>query len=291
MREPSCAQHGRLPRRLGWGHVSAERRHWRPGPRNPVLQAGAVHVWWAQLDDVGRSATDVLSPSEWARAERILAPSRRLRWAASRTLLRLLLGRYLGVEPGRVELETGPHGKPCLALDAGLEPGRPRAAGPLAPDFGFSLSHCRGTALLAVASERRVGVDLELPRALPRVSALARRAFGAERARELEDLPRPLREAAFLRLWTRLEAELKCAGTGLPAAGNPGRALWTLELPTGEEEAATLALDAAPAGVRLWSWCPEPAEPGSEDADGDRLREGRAFVDRRQDYGHAVMLA
>jgi 4'-phosphopantetheinyl transferase len=206
-------------------------------------------------------------------------------------LLRVLLGRYLGVEPSRVELETEPHGKPRLVLDAGLEPGRTRVAQPLAADLGFSLSHCRGTALLAIARRRRVGVDLELPRALPRVSSLARRAFGAERARELEDLPLPQREVAFLRLWTRHEAELKCAGTGLAAGRNRDRALWTLELPTGGRGAATLALDAVPASLSLWSSGPEPAEPGSEDADCDRLRERRAFVDGGQDDVGAVMLA
>ncbi len=266
--------------------MSAEPQHWRPGPRNPVLQAGEVHVWSAQLDDVGRPPTGALSPSEWARAERILSPSRRRRWAASHTLLRELLGRYLGVDPGRLELETGPHGKPHLVLDAGLEPGPTLAA-----ELDFSLAHCRGTALLAIARRRRVGVDLELPRSLPRVSSLARRAFGAQRARELEALPLPQREVAFLRLWTRHEAEVKCAGTGLAAAEHPLRALWTLELATGTAAAGTLALDAAPGSVSLWRWYPRPTEPGSEDADGDRLCERHAFVDGRQEHLGAVVLA
>ncbi len=293
MPEPSCGRAGRLPRRLGWGRVIAERQHWRPGPANPALEVGAVHVWWARMDDAGLSRDGVLSPAEQLRAERILPATRRLRWANSRTLLRLLLGSYLGVEPGRIEFETGPQGKPRLrpGAVARVEPSRARGTGPLPCEIDFSLSHCRGSALLAIARGRRVGVDLELPRALPRVSTLAGRAFGAEGARALEELPSAQREAAFLRLWTRHEAELKCAGTGLLAGERPGEAFWARELPTGNRAAATIALDAAPVAVSLWSWCPEPGKPGSEDADGERLGERRAFVDGRQDDVGAVVLA
>lgn len=267
-----------------------------------------MHVWWAQLDEVGGApASSVLSPAEQDRAERIL-PGRRRRWVDSRMLLRAVLGRYLDLEPGRVELASGAHGKPHIAActdgkphlvpDAARRHGRALTHGPLPGGIDFSLSHSRGSALLAIARDRRVGVDLELLRAVPKAPSLVHRALGAEHARELAALPRPLRDAAFLRLWTRHEAELKCAGTGLLASDGRDAEFWTLELPTAALElpmaataAATLALDSAPARLRLWRWPPGPTEPGSEDADGDRLRERRAFVDGRQDDVGAVVFA
>jgi 4'-phosphopantetheinyl transferase len=272
--------------------VSAVGNPWRRGPQNPVLQTGEVHVWWARLDQVSRRLTTrALSPEEQDRAEQILPSGRRLRWASSRALLRALLGRYLGVEPGRVELEAGPQRKPALPPDVDPKDGRAPASLAAVPDIGFSLSHSRDRAVFAIARGRRVGVDLELLRAVPHAVSLARRAFGAERAHELANLRGAQRDAAFLRMWTRHEAQLKCVGTGLLAADGSSQATWTLELPSGGLSAAALALDAAPRGLSFWRWCPEPTECRSEDPDGDCLRERRAFVDNRQEHASTVKLA
>ncbi len=164
--------------------------HWSPGPEQPILEHGEVHVWWAQLDEVGGpAASSVLSPAEQDRAERILPPARRRRWVDSRMLLRAVLGRYLGLEPRRVELARGAHGKPRLIPDVAGRDGRARTQRPLPAAIDFSISHSRGGALLAIARDRRVGVDLELLRAVPKAPSLARRALGAEHARELDGPP------------------------------------------------------------------------------------------------------
>jgi len=73
---------------------------------------------------------------------------------------------------------------------------------------------------------------------------MAELSFGAETSRRLRELPAGRRGAEFLRLWTRHEARLKCAGEGLTgssAAVPPHVAL--VELDVGSGFAAAAAVD------------------------------------------------
>jgi 4'-phosphopantetheinyl transferase len=78
----------------------------------------------------------------------------------------------------------------------------------------FSLAHAGNRAVLAVAWEREVGIDLEpLDAGLDLSPLLASVCTAAEAAR-IAALPPAKREEAFLTLWTLKEAYLKATGTG-----------------------------------------------------------------------------
>jgi phosphopantetheinyl transferase len=144
--------------------------------------------------------------------------------------------------------------------------GRPVAIG--RDDLRLSVSRCDGTLLVAVARRCRVGVDVE-PIRERGLTSLPRHALTAGELAELERSPEPA--AAFLAYWTRKEALLKAAGTGLavdprlvelaPPGGSPrpvavppelGRPedwwLVALEL---EGRAAAVAVDVEAPAVRL----------------------------------------
>ncbi|HTB71368.1 MAG TPA: hypothetical protein VK707_10330 [Solirubrobacteraceae bacterium] len=240
-----------LPARQG-GLSSAEPA-WPRGPREPSLARAAVHVWRAELTQTDARVTDALSDAERERAARLLDERARLRWSRSRGLLRALLGRYLQIEPGAVELRSGPHGKPELA--------EPRDGG--RPALFFNLSHSRELALFAFTRAAPIGVDVQFARsgaharAADRV-ALARRALGEQAALGLAALAADAREREFVRLWTRHEAELKRRGTGLgaSAAGARARAASALvDLDVGSPAAAAaLALGESASELRCWRW-------------------------------------
>ena len=115
----------------------------------------------------------------------------------------LALGKLLAGYAGRRDAPTilrGEHGKPY------------------APDLGgidFNLSHSGRHALIAVARDQSVGVDLEKQGRQRSVDDIAQRYFPAAEANALRKLPAELRDAAFLRLWTGKEAVLKALGEGL----------------------------------------------------------------------------
>jgi 4'-phosphopantetheinyl transferase len=184
------------------------------------LPAAGTHVWQAQLDSEGWPCVDRLPVEERERAKRLHSPHARGRWVAARWALRTVLGHYLEEEPAAVELRLAERGKPMLAA-------------PSAP-LRFNLSHSADRALVAVAWEREIGVDIE--QIVPRrdLLALARRALEPEQAEAIARMPEGDRLGAFHAAWTRREAIAKCLGTGLWAA------------PAEAAETVVSALDAGP---------------------------------------------
>lgn len=202
------------------------------GPERAAAAGGEVHVWRAELD--GASAREAeLSAAERRRAEQIRRPGGRDEWVASRLALREVLCRYLELAPGAIRLRAGAHGKPELAGG-----GQPR----------FNLSHSGGLALVAVAAEREVGVDVERIDPSRDFLALAARALGPEAVAALRATAGEERARAFYDLWVRHEARLKCGGGGL-AGPEPAGSLVVRSLTAPDGYAAALAVAGAGAGA------------------------------------------
>ncbi|MGH3588289.1 MAG: 4'-phosphopantetheinyl transferase family protein, partial [Pseudonocardia sp.] len=108
------------------------------------------------------------------------------------------------------------HGKPVL-------PGGP----------GFSLTHAADLVGVAVHPGGAVGLDVEQVRALSDLAAMAEHARSPQ-----ESVPDA---QAFFTLWTRKEALLKAAGTGLASPMS--------------------AITLGPSGVRDWTGDDAPREP------------------------------
>ncbi len=166
----------------------------------------AAHGASIALIDLDLSREELAACAEWldagerARAARFRHERDRDRFVARRGKVRELLGRDLGIAPGKLRIEADAHGKPVL---------------PDAPDLHFNLSHSNGYALVATARGRAIGCDIEWRNpelACPRV---ARRLFARKEYSALAALPPPLWVAGFYNCWTRKEAYVKALGLGL----------------------------------------------------------------------------
>ncbi len=150
---------------------------------------------------------DLFSAAELAELEALPERRRRDRLAGRLAAKRALAAHFsaeFGWDPDARDLEVGndAEGRPVLRL--------PKGAPASAPSF--SIAHCAAGAAAAVgASERRVGVDLELvvPRPAEVIAFVA--APGEERGAPPSD------PDAQARLWTGKEAGLKLLGLGLDA--------------------------------------------------------------------------
>jgi 4'-phosphopantetheinyl transferase len=172
--------------------------------RLETVSCDGVDVWLGDLDALGgRADLTVLSEDERLRAGRFRFVQDRHRFAASRALLRRLLGRALGLAPGAIRFEYGAYGKPRLAGDAG--------------PLWFNLSHAGRWGLFAV-SAGEVGVDLESVRPLEDLDSLAGTVFSTGERAALSALPSPQRVQGFFNGWTRKEAYVKARGDGLSRA-------------------------------------------------------------------------
>jgi 4'-phosphopantetheinyl transferase len=187
------------------------------------VKCGEAHVWRARLDEI-----EIPEPTagELARAGRFRFERHRQEYLRSHGALRAILGRLTDV---RLDFALAEAGKPYL---------------PAAPGLKFNLSHSHGMALIGVALEIEIGVDVEWIRPLPDYETLADRFFPASEAAGLTD------ERDFFRRWTRIEAALKARGVGLYAAGTELSGPWTIEhIDAGPEHAAAVALPQE--GVRI----------------------------------------
>ena len=165
------------------------------------LEPGVVHVWTAILDDQP-SLGQILDADETTRANRFYFERDRRHFAATRGILRVLLGQYLGTSAGEICFGYGTRGKPFVAS--------PETA------VRFNLSHSHGQAMFVFARAREVGIDVEAgARLKDDWPALARRVFSTREQTELAALPAEQQRGAFLDGWTRKEAYLKATGLGI----------------------------------------------------------------------------
>lgn len=233
---------------------------WPPVHEPPRLVQGVVHVWCLPLD-LAPSEIDelraVLSADERARAERFHFERHRRRFIACRGQVRKLLAGYLETGAEQIAFRYGPQGKPALD-DSPRDPG-----------IAFNVSNSHEAALLAVARDCELGVDLEHVRVPHDFDGLAAQFFARVEVDSLREIPEDERLTAFFNCWTRKEAILKATGTGLSFPLD--RVVVSL-LP--EEPARVVAFDDDPAAPGQWwleSLAPAPGYVGAIASRGERL--------------------
>jgi len=176
---------------------------WLCPPANLCLDADEVHLWIARLDRENPSEFEqFLSDDEIARANRFRFETDRNKFMVGRGLLRIILAKYLSIDPARLGFEYGLQGKPMLG-------------GEWTSSLKFNLSHSANLALLAVAENQEVGVDLEYIKPSlvePGTISLCLTPRETAHFRTLSENEQTL---FFFDCWTRKEAYLKANGDGL----------------------------------------------------------------------------
>ncbi|MBK1693958.1 hypothetical protein CKO09_04290 [Chromatium weissei] len=172
----------------------------------PPLAPNDVHLWRIRIDARGMNLSDcwtLLGDTQRQRAAALRLTERRAHYLRTHGGLRLILARYLSVEPAELNFIYGINGKPALA-NAALQ---------------FNLTTSGALALVAISATAAVGVDCELIRPQRRMLAIARRMFASKIVATLETAAETERLTLFYQAWTALEAEVKCDGRGLFRAG------------------------------------------------------------------------
>lgn len=167
------------------------------------LMAHDIYVWRVDVthpDAHPDNLIDLLSDHERRRSLEYKFPRDGKRFIVVRAALRHILATFLGTEPRYLEFSTGSRGKPHLTNQ----------------DLQFNVSHSGAVALIALAHDRKLGVDIEEMRQIDDAVSIARRFFAPEEAHRLgamTDSATIMR--AFFECWTRKEAFIKATGEGL----------------------------------------------------------------------------
>ena len=240
---------------------------WSAPPQTMMLGDDQIHVWRASLNlpmSRVQSLRRTLVAAELRRVKRYRFERDHQRFIVARGLLRAILSRYVGIEPGQLRFCYGPQGKPQLVGETGGEA------------LCFNASHSHELVLYAITRGREIGVDLEyMHRDLADVE-IAERFFSPREIAALRALPADVQREAFFTCWTRKEAYLKARGDGLAlrldqfdvslAPGEPAVLLstnddpqeasrWSLqELNPGPGYVATLAVEGRDWQLKCWQW-------------------------------------
>ncbi|MEO9028672.1 MAG: 4'-phosphopantetheinyl transferase superfamily protein [Ktedonobacteraceae bacterium] len=179
---------------------------WAISPPNLLLAKDDVHLWLLELDqptECAQHLAQILSPDELQRARNFYFEKDRRQFIVGRAWLRVLLGNYMHVEPEKLHLYYGNHGKP-LALT--LPPG---------DVLHFNLSHSQGLALYAFTLNREIGVDIEHIHQIHEEGQIVAYFFSDEEKAVFCTLPADQQHLMFFKSWTQKEAYLKAIGEGL----------------------------------------------------------------------------
>lgn len=174
---------------------------WDVSPASAVLPArNTVDCWQIDVRSFDEShCLSLLDHHEKIRAERFVRANDRRSYVVSHAALRQLLARALQLDPPSVTFEKNHYGKPSIAGTI----------------LSFNLSHSGDIALIALATNTQVGVDIERVRRLSNMQAITQRFFHPQEAAEIQVCPNAEQLPTFFRYWTRKEAVLKALGTGL----------------------------------------------------------------------------
>lgn len=222
---------------------------WTAPPSDvPPLDVADIHVWRFTLD-VSLAEEEALAPllsaREHERAAGIRLEVHQKRYIAGHGRLRQVLARYVERAPEAIEFGRHPRGKPFIVATQN------------ARGVHFNFSHTANTGLVAVASKRPLGVDVEQHRSDTDMELIARRQFSPGEQARLMSLPLAERRIAFYECWTRKEAYLKAIGDGI-AGGLQGFEVSFLA----NEAPALLRAKAGPEECKRWAVVPVNAGAG-----------------------------
>lgn len=176
---------------------------WVRGPLSAAINDNECHVWKVDLRcEITAEMSASLSRDEHDRAARFHFEKDRQRFRIARASLRMILGRYLGMEPASLTFAQTEYGKPFLT--------NPEATGLL-----FNLSHSRDIALVAITRDCEVGIDVEFMRPDFATCEVAEHFFSVAEVYTFSGLDRDVQTQAFFNCWTRKEAYIKARGEGL----------------------------------------------------------------------------
>lgn len=175
-------------------------------PLDLKLKLGEIHIWFGELDQAVPELyrfIHILSMDERMRAGRFHFQKNRIRFIVRHGMLRMILGRYLGVKASELRFYNEENGKPAITENFGNG------------TIQFNLSHSNGVALFAFTRDRKIGVDIEYIHDISDMEQIAERFFSINENKVLRSLPKLKKREAFYNGWVCKEAFVKALGCGL----------------------------------------------------------------------------
>lgn len=174
------------------------------------LPQSEIHLWLAAYDSISDEQLHaryraLLDPAERVQQQRFYFARDRVRYLVTRALVRTVLSRYApSVAPAAWTFENNRYGRPQAANAEARELG-----------LAFNLSHTHSLIVLAVASRRELGVDVENVQSREASIKIANHYFAPAEVSVLNASPQHEQQFRFFEYWTFKESYIKARGMGL----------------------------------------------------------------------------
>jgi 4'-phosphopantetheinyl transferase len=160
-----------------------------------------VDVWRVSISDnisLLEQCLSVMTGSEIERGNRFFQVKDKNRHIVTRGCLRMILCKYLDLQPNQIAFETSANGKPFIA-------------GSNSQNLHFNVSHSGNWIMIGIANTE-LGVDVEQVKPKFEYHDILALNFSAD---EITYITQHQSIERFFLLWTRKEAFLKATGQGL----------------------------------------------------------------------------
>jgi len=236
---------------------------WQKSPDTLSLSKDHIDVWLCDLKQLSGEINNfysTLSDDECNRADKLKVEDKRQQYIITRGVLRQRLSLVTNIKSEDFVFKLLKHGKPVLNNDARFT------------DITFNVSHSNDLALIAVAKNQNIGIDIEKINRESNYQALMTRFFSKAEQAEFQTIQEATMARAFCACWTRKEAFIKAVGDGVsyglnsfdvtvdPDKQTPeinlhklSEETWSaVNLPINDEYMACLVSDRANPSVRCW---------------------------------------
>ncbi|WP_017294947.1 4'-phosphopantetheinyl transferase family protein [Geminocystis herdmanii] len=171
-----------------------------------IIKENSVDIWLLNIEDFiltnDRDYLSILSEDEQEKYHNFKITLQRDRFLINRANLRLILAKYLNINPQEIVFNYSDKGKPSLNFN-------------IHPDkIYFNLSHKNNYTVYGIG-QYNLGIDLEKIDDKVKIENIAKRFFCPQEYEHLTLLKEEDKPAYFFTLWTIKEAYLKSIGLGL----------------------------------------------------------------------------
>jgi 4'-phosphopantetheinyl transferase len=196
-----------------------------------------IHVWYLDLNLFAHKIDQlqkILCEEELRKAFQFRFEKHQNRFIITRGVLKIILSKYIDIEPEKIEFVYTQKGKPSFVTNSNEQ------------SIEFNVSHSSDLALYAIAKETRIGIDVEKIKGNRELESIAKRFFCPREYQFISSLKDQEKEIAFYQAWTSKEAYLKATGEGL--AGG----LDAIELDLASKDRKIIKLKREQNNIRNW---------------------------------------
>lgn len=173
------------------------------------IKKNECHIWTIKLDLIcNQKFYSMLSKKEKSIADKFYFKKDRNAYIISHFAMKNILSNYLSIPLNKIEYKYTKYKKPFLDKRINKK------------NINFNLSHSKDLAILGVALNYDIGIDIEKINKKIKYKEVARNFFSRKEIEQLEKTSLSKKRDFFFNCWTKKESYLKFLGNGILSLSN-----------------------------------------------------------------------